>query len=175
MTLNDTQVAAAVYQACTTYDQFLPQLSKDVARSWAKVFAYYRLTPDELIAGVDKVYLDHGSGYRPLPADIANAARQLRRDRSERESDAERRAREDRIDQRVAQGVAMVAAACSIPEHPARSEEHTAWPTCQACNRNLLTSPTAVTTGICPPCERVSAGRSTQHRQEHRNSEKGTA
>jgi hypothetical protein len=175
MNLNDTQVAAAVYQACTTYDQFLPRLSPDVARSWAKVFTYHRLTPDELIAGVDKVYLDHGSGYRPLPADIANAARQLRRDRAERETEAERRAREDRIDQRVAQGIATVAAACSIPEHPARSEEHTAWPTCQACNRSPLVTPTAVAAGICPPCEQVSAGRSPQHRQERNNSEKGTA
>lgn len=81
MNLNYSQMAAAVYQACTGYDQYLPQLSEQVAKSWGKTFAHYKLSIEDLMDGVDKVYQEHGSGYRPLPYDIAMAARAIRRDR----------------------------------------------------------------------------------------------
>lgn len=92
------QIAAAVYQCCTTYDQYLPALSEDVARSWAKVFATHRVGVKDLLDGVDRVYVDKGGGYRPLPADIAYAARAIRRDRAERESQAELEARQAELD-----------------------------------------------------------------------------
>lgn len=115
MTFNYPQVAAAVYQSCTTYDQYLPQLSADVARSWAKVFEHSRLSVEDLLAGVDKIYTDNGAGYRPLPADIARAGRVIREDRAMRESDEERHQREAAIDARVAEAVAELAAAKDLP------------------------------------------------------------
>lgn len=115
MTFNYPQIAAAAYQACTTYDQYLPQLSADVARSWAKVFAYYNLSPEDVLAGVDRVYADQGAGYRPLPADIAKAARAIRQDRTLREGPSEWEQREALIDARVAEHVAQVAAGKDLP------------------------------------------------------------
>jgi hypothetical protein len=79
--MNYSQIAAAVYHACCTYDQYLPALSPDVAMSWGKTFKHYKLSAEELLEGVDKAYQEHGSGYRPLPYDIAMAARAIRRER----------------------------------------------------------------------------------------------
>lgn len=75
---NYAQIAAAVYQACNHFDPYLPPLSADLARAWGRQFEKYRLTVEDLLAGVDKVYEDNGSGYRPLPKDISDAARFLR-------------------------------------------------------------------------------------------------
>ncbi len=113
---NYAQVAAAVYQACTQYDQYLPQLSPDVAGAWAKTFAYYNLSPEDLLAGVDAVYREHGSGYRPLPADITKAAREIRNDRWSRTDEAERSLREQKIDAKIAEHVAEIAAGMGIPD-----------------------------------------------------------
>lgn len=99
--MNYAQIAAAVYQACCTYDQYLPALSPEVAKSWGKPFAQYKLSAEDLLDGVDKVYAEHGSGYRPLPYDITMAARAIRRERAERESTEERHEREARLDARV--------------------------------------------------------------------------
>lgn len=115
MNFNYPQIAAAVYQACTTYDQYLPQLSADVAKSWAKVFKHSQLSADDLLAGVDKVYIEEGRGYRPLPADIARAGRAIREERGMREPDSVREAREEMLDARVAECVAELAAAKSLP------------------------------------------------------------
>jgi hypothetical protein len=111
MTITWPQIAAAVYQACTTYDQYLPQLSPDVARSWSKAFAYYNLSVEDLIAGVDKVYISEGAGYRPLPADITKAAREIRKERAEREGWAELEARQDVLSRKAAEEVRAVAIA----------------------------------------------------------------
>ena len=75
---NYAQIAAGVYQACNHYDPYLPALSADLARAWGRQFEKYRFTLEDLLAAVDKVYEDHGSGYRPLPKDISDAARYLR-------------------------------------------------------------------------------------------------
>jgi hypothetical protein len=115
MNFNYPQIAAAVYQACTTYDQYLPQLSADVAKSWAKVFRHSRLSADDLLAGVDRVYVEHGAGYRPLPADIARAGRAIREDRAQREDREQLEQREQAIDARVAEHVAELAAAKELP------------------------------------------------------------
>lgn len=114
MIVNYPQIAAAVYQVCTTYDQYLPQLSADVASSWAKVFAYYNLSAEDLLAGADAVYREQGRGYRPLPADIAKAARAVRDDRTAR-SDDTYSVREQRIDAKLAQHISEVVAAKGIP------------------------------------------------------------
>jgi hypothetical protein len=118
---NYPQIAAAVYQSCTTYDQYLPQLAPDVAKSWAKVFRHSGLSVEDLLAGVDKVYLENGAGYRPLPADIARAGRAIREDRAQREGWAELEARQAANEAKVAEETRAIAAAFkSGPVHPTK-------------------------------------------------------
>lgn len=79
--MNYAQIAAAVYQACNSYDPYLPQLSVDMAQAWGRLFEKHKLAPDLLLKAVDRVYGEHGSGYRPLPKDIVDAARAIRREK----------------------------------------------------------------------------------------------
>lgn len=97
-TPNYPQIAALVYAKCAAYDPYLAEPSEETCRAWAEQFALYSLGLNDLLAGVTRIYSEHGSGYRPLPKDITDAARAIRRDRSERETDTERRAREDARD-----------------------------------------------------------------------------
>ncbi|MCG7592415.1 hypothetical protein [Mycobacterium sp. PSTR-4-N] len=113
--LNYPQIAAAVYQACTTYDQYLPQLSEDVARAWAKTFARFGLTAEQLIRGVDAVYAERGNGYRPLPADIAQAARAIRQDERMREPAAVRDRRMEGLAAKAAEDVVALAERKGVP------------------------------------------------------------
>lgn len=78
--MNYAQIAAAVYQACNAYDPYLPRLSEEMARAWGRTFEKHKLTMDLLIKAVDRIYDEHGSGYRPLPKDIVDAARAIRRE-----------------------------------------------------------------------------------------------
>lgn len=113
MNATPAQIAAAVYQACTTYDQYLPQLSPDVARSWSKVFLYYNLSVEDLLEGVDKVYTERGAGYRPLPADIAQAAKAIRSDRAQREGWPELEARQEAFNRKAADETQTIARAAA--------------------------------------------------------------
>lgn len=97
-TPNYPQMAALVYGKCAAYDPYLAEPSEETCLAWAEQFAIYGLELPDLMAGVTKVYSDHGSGYRPLPKDITDAARAIRAERTQRETSAERRAREDRQD-----------------------------------------------------------------------------
>lgn len=97
-------IAAAVYQACNHFDPYLPPLSDDLAEAWGRLFAKHKLGTPDLLRAVDAVYDEHGSGYRPLPKDIIDAARKIRGERTQRESRAERQAREDRLDARPGVG-----------------------------------------------------------------------
>lgn len=97
-TPNYPQMAALVYGKCAAYDPYLAEPSEETCLAWAEQFALYALQLPDLMAGVTRVYSQHGSGYRPLPKDITDAAREVRRLRTESESRAEREAREDRRD-----------------------------------------------------------------------------
>lgn len=99
---NYPQMAALVLAKCAAYDPYLTEPTEETARAWAEQFELYGLGLDDLLAAVTRVYRDNGSGYRPLPKDITDAARTIRRDRAERESTAEREAREDRRDAELA-------------------------------------------------------------------------
>jgi hypothetical protein len=94
-------MAAAVLAKCASKDPFFPKPSAALALGWGEEFEKWNLTTDDLLAGVTKAYSDNGNGFRPLPKDIVDAARAIRRDRSDRESDADREKREARNDARV--------------------------------------------------------------------------
>lgn len=70
------------------------------ARIWAELFTTYHLELPDLLAAVKKRALTHSDA--PEPAEIIQFAREIRRDRAERETTAERQAREDRRDARLA-------------------------------------------------------------------------
>lgn len=92
------RVAAAVLAKCASKDPFFPKPSAALAMGWGEEFACWNLTPEDLVAGVTKAYRDNGAGFRPLPKDIVDAARAIRKDRTDRETIAERQAREDARD-----------------------------------------------------------------------------
>lgn len=92
------QVAALALAKCAAYDPWFPKASQAIVDSWAEQLQRYELTLPDVLAGVTKMYSENGSGFRPLPKDLTDAARAVRRDRTERESPAEREAREDRRD-----------------------------------------------------------------------------
>jgi hypothetical protein len=117
------RTAALALAKCAAYDPWFPKPSQAIVDSWAEQVEKYKLEVPDVLAGVTKMYSDNGSGFRPLPKDLIDAARAVRRDRTERESDAERMAREERRDadlearnrDRLAALVGGIADAKSIP------------------------------------------------------------
>jgi hypothetical protein len=72
------------------------QATLATASVWAELFSIYRLELADLIAAVKKRALSVADA--PEPAEIIAFARDIRRDRAERETDAQRQAREDQRD-----------------------------------------------------------------------------
>jgi hypothetical protein len=66
------------------------------AEIWAELFEVYNLSKDDLVAAVKK--RARGAADAPEPAEIIAVAREIRRERAERETTEERRKREAAID-----------------------------------------------------------------------------
>lgn len=87
---NYTQIAAAVLAKCVAYDEYRPNPSAETARHWGALFAKHQLSAEDLLTAVEWLYSTHGhypngERYKPLPADIVDAARAIRRDRAARQ------------------------------------------------------------------------------------------
>lgn len=95
---NSHQIAAAALAKCAAYDPWFPQPNRATVDAWAEQIERYELGADDVLKGVAKMYADNGSGFRPLPKDLTDAARAIRRERCERETDTEREARENARD-----------------------------------------------------------------------------
>lgn len=78
------QVAALALAKCAAYDPWFPKASQAIVDSWAEQVEKYELTLPDVLAGVTKMYSENGSGFRPLPKDLIDAARAIRRDHMER-------------------------------------------------------------------------------------------
>jgi len=91
--MNDSQIGALVLAKCAAHDPWFPNGGEAMALAWGTVFARHKLALDDLLAAVEVAYGANGAGFKPLPADIAKAAREIRRDRAEREPEADRQAR----------------------------------------------------------------------------------
>ncbi|MDP7721811.1 hypothetical protein [Mycobacterium sp. TY814] len=89
-----TIVAACHHRTAPRMDD--EQAALATARVWADLFSVHHLELPDLIAAVKKRAL--GAADAPEPAEIIAFAREIRRDRTERESEAARRAREDQRD-----------------------------------------------------------------------------
>lgn len=103
--------ARKVLGKCAANDPWFPQPNDATAYAWGEQFMICNLPVDDLLAGVTRVYASHGSGFRPLPADVIAAAREVRRDRAQRRSDEELAGRDAVIDRKAADDVAELAAA----------------------------------------------------------------
>lgn len=89
-----TLVAACHHRTAPRIDDHEAALA--AARVWAELFSTYRLDLGDLLAAVKKRALSHPDA--PEPAEIIAFAREIRRERCERETDDERQAREDQRD-----------------------------------------------------------------------------
>ncbi|ULE32178.1 hypothetical protein [Mycobacterium sp. IDR2000157661] len=103
------QTAAKALAKCAANDPWFPQPNRATVAAWAEQIAVYRLNEADVLAGVTMAYRDNGTDrtgerFRPLPRDIVQAAIAIRRDRIDRETTAERQAREDRADARLEAG-----------------------------------------------------------------------
>lgn len=97
--MNDYRdIAARALAFCAGHDPWFPQPNRATVEAWAGQIARRELGLEDVLAGVAKMYADHGDGFRPLPKDLIEASIAIRRERTERESRAEREAREDRRD-----------------------------------------------------------------------------
>lgn len=111
-----TNASRLVLAKCAANDPWFPQPSEPLILAWAEQFGIANLAVEDLLAGVTAVYAHHGSGFRPLPADIIGAARGIVRDRFERSALADRAPREQLIDAKVAEHVAEIADALAMPD-----------------------------------------------------------
>lgn len=95
------EIAARALAACAEQDLWFPKPNPATTTAWARHLQHWKLELDDTLAGVAKMYDDNGSGFRPLPKDLIDAARFCRADRCQRETPAEREAREDRRDREL--------------------------------------------------------------------------
>lgn len=89
-----TLIAACHHRTAPRMDD--EQVTLATATIWAELFSQYNLELPDLLAGVKRRALSQADA--PEPAEIITAAREHRAERCQRESAAERRAREDRQD-----------------------------------------------------------------------------
>lgn len=93
--------AALALSKCAAYDPWFPLPNRATVDAWAEAIGEYELNTSDVLEGVKLAYRDNGSGFRPLPHDIVQKARMVRRERRERESTAERQTAEDARDARL--------------------------------------------------------------------------
>lgn len=92
------QTAALALAKCAAYDPWFPKPNQATVEAWSEAIAEYQLDTTDILDGVKIAYRDNGNGFKPLPRDIVQAARQIRRERAERETTAQRQDRENAID-----------------------------------------------------------------------------
>lgn len=86
--MNDyKQIAALALAKCAAYDPWFPKASQATVDAWAEAISEYELALPDVLAGVKLAYRENGSGFKPLPKDIVQAARAARKDRRERNPD----------------------------------------------------------------------------------------
>lgn len=99
--------ARLVLAKCSAIDPWFPQPSESTMLGWAQQFGLVNLDTQDLLDAVTSVYANATSGFKPLPADVVNAARVARQDRMARAIEP---AREALDPGRVAEHVAEITA-----------------------------------------------------------------
>ena len=84
------QIAALALAKCAAYDPWFPKASQATVDAWGEAIGEWKLNLPDVLEGVKMAYRDNGSGFKPLPRDIVQAARNVRKDRTDREGPTER-------------------------------------------------------------------------------------
>ena len=83
--MNYPQLGAIALAKCAAYDPYLPEPTAAQASAWGEQLERYRINDQQLVLdAVTKMYQEHNSGFRPLPKDLVDAARAIRRERDAR-------------------------------------------------------------------------------------------
>lgn len=94
---------AKVYLECMSYDPWMPGPNDPTLEAWGRMLLEKGLDLEEdVLPCIEKIYTQRTAGFRILPADILNAARELRADRRSRRSMAELEAEQDARDRELA-------------------------------------------------------------------------
>ncbi|MDH6283133.1 hypothetical protein [Prescottella agglutinans] len=114
--------AAQVLALCASKDPWFPKPDNEsgdnpLIYGWAEQFAKHKLDRGDLLEGVRLAYDAHGSGFKPLPADIVGYARKVRRERSEFEGPEARATREAKLDARFGDTRALEPKRGYMPDH----------------------------------------------------------
>ncbi|ODR20792.1 zinc finger domain-containing protein [Mycolicibacterium porcinum] len=94
MTDDYLDTARLVLAKCAAADPWFPNPSDATVLMWAECFTPTGLSRADLLAAVTVVYSTHNGDIRPKPRDIIDAARIIRRDRSNQQQLQLERARE---------------------------------------------------------------------------------
>jgi hypothetical protein len=74
-------LAAQTLAKCAAYDPWFPKPSESLVKAWSEHLEIHKnLTLPDLLKAVTRVYNERGSGFKPLPKDITDAAHALRAD-----------------------------------------------------------------------------------------------
>ena len=122
MTDRYPQIAACVYQACATYDPYMPALNLETAKSWAAAFRHYQLPIDDLLAAVNKLYRERGNNqrgeqFRVMVGDICQAARAIRQDKFDRQPLAAIENHSAAVDARIEPLIVELAESKTVDRH----------------------------------------------------------
>src|SRR5699024_900184 len=118
VTPKQIQAAALVLAKIKTKDVTAANPDEAMAISWAESFAHHGLEFSDLMAGVHNWFADPTRPRdRVLPADIIRMAREVRRDRIERDP-AAKRAIEDGIDAKISRREREVAERPAVESRP---------------------------------------------------------
>jgi hypothetical protein len=114
--ISERQLGAVVLAKCAANDPWFPQPGEALCDAWGEIFAKSKLQLSDLLGGVTNAYTEHGSGFKPLPADIVRFARAIRRERGDRMTPEQRRELEDRRDAELERKLASLPV--SPPKNP---------------------------------------------------------
>lgn len=110
MTITTTEIGAILAKCSGYRPDKTPQPGELVIMAWHEHFADFpHLTVGDALEAVKKYHRDP-QDRMIQPADISRIAREIRRDKSDRETEAQRRAREDAIDAKAEGRLRAIAA-----------------------------------------------------------------
>jgi hypothetical protein len=74
-------LAGACLALCAAHDPFFPKPEPLMTQTWARHIERHRITRADAEAAVYRMYDQNGTGFRPLPKDLTDAARSIRQAR----------------------------------------------------------------------------------------------
>ena len=113
---NPDLAARKVLSKISSYDPWFAKPAESIVGAWAEQIAGTNFTDDELLDAVAALYAVKEGGFRPLPADVLNAARRLRRERFEAQPLETIEAANDALDAKLAPLIVELAESKTVPD-----------------------------------------------------------